>query len=816
VPVPTGATTGNVVATVGGVASNGSSFTVQADTTPPTVPTGLTATAVSSSQINLSWTASTDNVGVTGYDVYRGGTQVGTSPTASYSDTGLAASTSYTYTVAAYDAAGNTSAQSTSASATTLSASASCASGLPCALGWYEIPGTTLSSVVPSYSDIQGATGPSSIETAWSSALVDNTRNRFVIMGEGHTDGFGNGIVAIDFDANPIAPVLVHDASHGSTFDSELSNGWSQPQLGGGSANNVGCPEAVTDVSGTGVAPNARHTYNGLIYLPNSDLYWYTGAGLSGNGGTGNQCGSFSDGLWVYSPSASAWTQWNLTSPHPATALHGDIALDAYNPNDGCVYFYANNTPGWWKNCYDSTGNNQWTALTLPSNIPGNGLCPSDQMTSAFDASRNLYVCVGSGHINTVNVTTNTATDDSSGSGCATAAAGGGTAPGVAYDPLQQLIVIWAGGNSVYTYNGTTHSCSTVTYSGGPGSIATTDGVYGRFQYMPALGGFVLANGISSDIYFLRLTTPATAALADFQNRCATTGVIVCEGFDSASEFVPATSPNSGLYSNSGPSNIEIVQDTSIYASGGGSLKFPMTANGAPVQDNNWLQTFCSAHPPGSCTPTVFQQNSDFYIQFRYMVDSGYLQDWEACCGSSPKIFDVAHHTSSCGQTELTVNNRNGTGMPMAYGDCGGYGMYVDTSSGLFSQNTPYNFQSGYYNCEYPNTPLSPGGCFTMPANTWITFYEHVHIGTYSQSNSVFELWVAPATQPMQYLIKINDFVVPPPDGGVITGYDAIWFNVYMTDFSGNNQAANVWLDEVIVSTNPIPSPAANGGDTPQ
>jgi chitodextrinase len=89
------------------------------DTTPPSVPTGLSATAVSSTQINLSWTASTDNVGVTGYDVFRNGTQVGTTTTTSYQDTGLTADTTYSYTVAAYDAAGNVSAQSTPASATT-------------------------------------------------------------------------------------------------------------------------------------------------------------------------------------------------------------------------------------------------------------------------------------------------------------------------------------------------------------------------------------------------------------------------------------------------------------------------------------------------------------------------------------------------------------------------------------------------------------------------------------------------------------------------------------------------------------------------
>ncbi|MBI5530681.1 MAG: fibronectin type III domain-containing protein, partial [Candidatus Doudnabacteria bacterium] len=91
------------------------------DTTAPTVPTGLSATAISSSAINLSWTASTDAVGVTGYKIYRNGSLLATnnSTATTYSNTGLTSSTSYSYTVAAFDAAGNTSAQSSSASATT-------------------------------------------------------------------------------------------------------------------------------------------------------------------------------------------------------------------------------------------------------------------------------------------------------------------------------------------------------------------------------------------------------------------------------------------------------------------------------------------------------------------------------------------------------------------------------------------------------------------------------------------------------------------------------------------------------------------------
>jgi chitodextrinase len=107
-------------------ASNTASATTQAaaDTTAPSAPTTLTATAISSTQINLSWTASTDAVGVTGYRVYRGATLVGSPTATNYSNTGLSPSTAYSYTVRAVDAAGNESAASNTASATTQAAPA--------------------------------------------------------------------------------------------------------------------------------------------------------------------------------------------------------------------------------------------------------------------------------------------------------------------------------------------------------------------------------------------------------------------------------------------------------------------------------------------------------------------------------------------------------------------------------------------------------------------------------------------------------------------------------------------------------------------
>ena len=94
-------------------ASISTSTAACADTAPPSTPTGLSTSAVGQSSITLSWTASTDNVGVTGYRLYLGGSQVGTSSSTSYVFSGLSCGTSYTLGVAAVDAAGNVSGTAT-------------------------------------------------------------------------------------------------------------------------------------------------------------------------------------------------------------------------------------------------------------------------------------------------------------------------------------------------------------------------------------------------------------------------------------------------------------------------------------------------------------------------------------------------------------------------------------------------------------------------------------------------------------------------------------------------------------------------------
>lgn len=84
----------------------------------PASPSGLSATGVSSTQVNLSWSAATDGT-ISGYKVYRNNILIGSSIVSAFADFGANAGTSYNYTISAYDSAGNESAKSTAAGATT-------------------------------------------------------------------------------------------------------------------------------------------------------------------------------------------------------------------------------------------------------------------------------------------------------------------------------------------------------------------------------------------------------------------------------------------------------------------------------------------------------------------------------------------------------------------------------------------------------------------------------------------------------------------------------------------------------------------------
>ena len=117
---------------------------VAADTTPPSAPTNFAKTSATATRISTSWTASTDNVGVAGYQLLRGGTPVDSAPATSYTFTGLSCGTSYQLAVRATDGSGNLSAP------TPLTASTDgCDTTAPTVTITAQAGGATVSGTVP-------------------------------------------------------------------------------------------------------------------------------------------------------------------------------------------------------------------------------------------------------------------------------------------------------------------------------------------------------------------------------------------------------------------------------------------------------------------------------------------------------------------------------------------------------------------------------------------------------------------------------------------------------------------------------------------
>jgi hypothetical protein len=308
---------------------------------------------------------------------------------------------------------------------------------------------------------------------------------------------------------------------------------------------------------------------------------------------------------------------------------------------------------------------------------------------------------------------------------------------------------------------------------------------------------------------------PARAAVTsdqDFAARCAALGVVLCKGFDSASDIAANIQP-------AGDGTIQGSLDTANKTSGAGSLRFTLRAG---VRDANIGGAYST--PMGH----TFNVGDTIYVQWRQRVTPEFLSNNTNYWRSSVKSALIHGPSSTCQGAEYATVLYGDGNKPEMYtncgdgfdtfasdntlcnGKCGGSDLLVEQGSSL----TPSPNGDGY-NCHYNNQFAGKGdgtGCFFMPANTWVTFYEKIQIGAFGGSTSAVDAWVSVNGGPYKQFQRAAGITF---NNNGDNFFSMIRLETYMTELERTGQAAPVttyiWYDELIVSTQPIAIPGSNG-----
>ncbi|RJX39979.1 chitinase [Paenibacillus pinisoli] len=253
------------------------------DSQAPSVPGNLAASDITENSVKLSWNASTDNVGVTGYEVYQGGSLAATVAGTSYTATALTAGTAYTYTVKARDAAGNVSAASLPLVVTTLAVTPdTTAPSAPANLTASNVTSSSVSLEWAASTDDVGVTGytvnygSTSVSVSGTSTtiagLASGTSYTFVVTAKdaaGNVSAASNSVVVTTLAVVPdtTAPSAPANLTASSVTSSSVALTWAA------STDNVGVTGYTvsygsTDVSVTGTSatisgltPNTSYTF---------------------------------------------------------------------------------------------------------------------------------------------------------------------------------------------------------------------------------------------------------------------------------------------------------------------------------------------------------------------------------------------------------------------------------------------------------------------------------------------------------------------------------------------------------------------------
>jgi bacillolysin len=257
------------------------------DTEAPTVPSNLTASNITTTTVDLSWNASTDNVGVTAYEVFQGSSSLGEVTGTTAQITGLTANTSYSFSVKAKDAAGNVSAASSAVNVTTLNDADTQAPTVPTNLAASNVTTTTVDLSWNASTDNVGVTayevfqGSSSLgevtgTTAQVTGLTANTSYSFSVKAKDAAGNISAASSALNVttlsDVDTEAPTAPSNLASSNIGQTSFTLSWNA------SSDNVGVTGYDVYQGSTVITTTTSTSYNVSGLSPNTSYSYYVKA----------------------------------------------------------------------------------------------------------------------------------------------------------------------------------------------------------------------------------------------------------------------------------------------------------------------------------------------------------------------------------------------------------------------------------------------------------------------------------------------------------------------------------------------------------
>ncbi len=321
---------------------------------------------------------------------------------------------------------------------------------------WFEIEGSPMADVFPARHPAWGTMGPRAVMSAWNGGALDSKRLRLVVTGGGHSDYGGNEIYAFDL----------------ATFE------WRRLTAPSRYDSNFDIP---------GEAPIARHTYDGLEYLPDLDSLFMFGAALYPHGNKSDPV------AWLFDFAKGRWRRG-------ARAPSNGYPQTAYDAETGRILFHHHRR----LMSYDPL-RDRWKVLSPDEPWIEVGVAEIDWSTRRFVLlnPKGIFFYDLDRLIISRQVKAETGGDTE---------IERLTTPGLAYDPLRRRLVAWAGGRAVWSLDTRSFRWTRHDNREGPAPSPRdargrpkTRGVFGRWRYVPGYDVFVGVNGTGDNVWLYKM-----------------------------------------------------------------------------------------------------------------------------------------------------------------------------------------------------------------------------------------------------------------------------------------------------------------------